>query len=68
MKTFIVYDLDSKMPVAVGEQVSAETISREGYPLVHWADGDFTYWAVSDVSVGDLQNFQRLFENQSAGH
>jgi hypothetical protein len=24
MKTFIVYDLDSKMPIAVGEQVSAE--------------------------------------------
>jgi hypothetical protein len=24
MKTFIVYDLDSLMPVAVGEQVSAE--------------------------------------------
>jgi hypothetical protein len=24
MKTFIVYDLDSKMPVAVGEQVSVE--------------------------------------------
>jgi hypothetical protein len=25
MKTFIVYDLDSKMPVAVGEQVTTET-------------------------------------------
>ena len=25
MKTFIVYDLDSQMPVAIGEQVSAET-------------------------------------------
>jgi hypothetical protein len=25
MRTFIVYDLDSKIPVAVGEQVSAET-------------------------------------------
>jgi hypothetical protein len=25
MKTFIVCDLDSRMPVAVGEQVSAET-------------------------------------------
>ena len=24
MKTFIVYDLDSQMPVAVGEQISAE--------------------------------------------
>jgi hypothetical protein len=28
MKTFIVYDLDSKMPVAVGQQVSAETARR----------------------------------------
>ena len=25
MRIFIVYDLDSKMPLAVGEQVSAET-------------------------------------------
>ena len=25
MKTFIVYELDSKIPVAVGEQVTAET-------------------------------------------
>ena len=25
MKAFIVYNLDSKLPVAVGEQVSAET-------------------------------------------
>jgi hypothetical protein len=25
MKTFIVYDLDSQIPVAVGEQISAET-------------------------------------------
>jgi hypothetical protein len=25
MKIFIVYDLDSQLPVAVGEQVSAET-------------------------------------------
>jgi hypothetical protein len=25
VKTFIVYDLDSNMPVAVGEQVSPET-------------------------------------------
>ena len=28
MKTFIVYDLDSKMPVAVGEQLNAETARR----------------------------------------
>jgi hypothetical protein len=29
MKTFIVYDLDSQMPVAVGEQVSAEVRKDE---------------------------------------
>ena len=28
MKTFIVYDLDSKMPVAVGEQASAEAARK----------------------------------------
>ena len=25
MKTYLVYDLDSRIPVAVGEQISAET-------------------------------------------
>jgi anti-sigma factor RsiW len=39
-------------------------VEREGYHLVHWSDGDFTYWAVSDVSEGDLQTFKSLFEGQ----
>jgi anti-sigma factor RsiW len=52
-------------PADNNEQKMAE---REGYHLVHWIDGDFTYWAVSDVGVGDLQSFQRLFEKQIAAH
>ena len=43
-------------------------VERDGYHLVHWADGDFTYWAVSDVSVGDLQTFQRSFGQQVPPH
>ena len=43
-------------------------VERDGYHLVHWADGDFTYWAVSDVSVDDLQNFKRSFEQQVPPH
>jgi len=43
-------------------------VERDGYHLVHWADSDFTYWAVSDVSVDDLQNFQRSFEQQVQPH
>ena len=41
------------------EDSTAQTmVEREGYHLVHWSDGDFTYWAVSDVNVDDLQKFQ----------
>jgi anti-sigma factor RsiW len=41
-----------------------ETISRQGYQLVNWIDGDFIYWAVSDVSESDLQLFKQSFEKQ----
>jgi anti-sigma factor RsiW len=44
--------------------VADKTISRQGYQLVHWIDGDFNYWAVSDVSEGDLQLFKQAFEKQ----
>ena len=43
-------------------------VEREGYHLVHWIDGDFTYWAVSDVNINDLQSFKQLFEQQTARH
>ena len=44
--------------------VTDKTISRQGYQLVHWIDGDFNYWAVSDVSESDLQLFRQAFEKQ----
>jgi mycothiol system anti-sigma-R factor len=48
---------------------SAQTmVEREGYHLVHWSDGDFTYWAVSDVNINDLQSFKQLFEQETARH
>ena len=55
-------------PTTPADSKEQKMVEREGYHLVHWADGDFTYWAISDVSVGDLQNFQRLFEKQIAAH
>ena len=48
---------------------SAQTmVEREGYHLVHWSDDDFTYWAVSDVNINDLQSFKQLSEEQIARH
>jgi mycothiol system anti-sigma-R factor len=55
-------------PTTPADSKEQKMVEREGYHLVHWADGDFTYWAVSDVSVGDLQNFQRSFEQQVPPH
>ena len=51
-------------PTTSKDSKEQKMVEREGYHLVHWADGDFTYWAVSDVSVGELQNFKQLFEGQ----
>jgi anti-sigma factor RsiW len=55
-------------PTTPADSKEQKMVEREGYHLVHWADGDFTYWAVSDVSVGDLQTFQRSFEQQVPPH
>src|SRR6266576_1968580 len=43
-------------------------ISRQGYQLLHWADSDFNYWAVSDVNANDLQTFKQQFEGQTSHH
>jgi anti-sigma factor RsiW len=51
-------------PTTPADSKEQKMVERQGYHLVHWIDGDFTYWAVSDVSVGDLQNFKQLFEGQ----
>jgi mycothiol system anti-sigma-R factor len=55
-------------PTTPADSKEQKMVEREGYHLVHWADGDFTYWAVSDVSVGDLQKFQQSFEQQVPPH
>ena len=55
-------------PAASDEAKAAKTITREGYQLLHWADSDFNYWAVSDVNIDDLQLFKQQFETRTARH
>jgi anti-sigma factor RsiW len=55
-------------PVEANAAKGTETISRQGYQLLHWVNSDFNYWAVSDVSVGDLQAFKQSFEQQVSPH
>jgi len=53
-------------PTTPTDSKGEATVVRQGYHLLHWNDGDFTYWAVSDVNISDLQNFKQLFEQQKA--
>jgi mycothiol system anti-sigma-R factor len=55
-------------PTTPADSKAQKMVERQGYHLLHWTDGDFTYWAVSDVNASDLQNFKELFEQQTARH
>ena len=55
-------------PTTPADSKEQKVVEREGYHLVHWADGDFTYWAVSDVNIIDLETFKRRFEQQVRPH
>jgi anti-sigma factor RsiW len=55
-------------PAETGAARTMKTMSRQGYQLLHWADSDFNYWAVSDVNANDLQTFKQQFEAQMPHH
>jgi mycothiol system anti-sigma-R factor len=55
-------------PIESNTAKATKTISRQGYQLLHWADSDFNYWAVSDVNADDLQTFKQGFEEQTRPH
>src|SRR5947207_13276135 len=55
-------------PAASDATRAPKTITRQGYQLLHWADSDFNYWAVSDVNISDLQTFKQQFETRTPHH
>src|SRR6201993_117104 len=55
-------------PTTPADGKEQKMVERQGYNLVHWIEGDFTYWAVSDVNITELQTFKRSFEQQVPPH
>lgn len=41
------------------------TVTRQGYHLTTWTKSGTTYWAVSDLEVGELQNFVHLIQRST---
>ena len=45
----------------------ANTVTRNGYTLRHWDEGDLGFWAVSDASPSELSEFERAFRAATVG-
>ncbi len=53
------------LPTRPGDH--AEAVSRRGYTLHHWNEGDLGYWAVSDASADEFAKFERAFRGATGG-
>lgn len=52
-------------PSATGLYAPGKTWTRQGYNLVRWTKSDMTYWAVSDITMTELEEFAQLIQNPS---
>ena len=49
-----------------GEPEATEAYARQGYNLLRFAQGDLTFWAISDLERGELADFVRRFKDATA--
>jgi anti-sigma factor (TIGR02949 family) len=47
-------------PAERGPSGGPSTSSAQGYHLLHWTNADYTYWAVSDLGLPELEDFANL--------
>lgn len=53
-------------PARGDSQRALKLLSRQGFNLADWSTSGMQYWAVSDVSAGELQTFAQLLLQQNA--
>ena len=53
------------LPTRPGDH--AETVTRRGYTLHHWNEGDLGYWAVSDAAPDEFAKFEHAFRAATGG-
>jgi anti-sigma factor RsiW len=53
-------------PAARGPALGSPTSTRQGYHMVQWGSAGYRYWAVSDLSTTELQEFIGLLRQADA--
>jgi anti-sigma factor RsiW len=49
-------------PSTPGDEAAPSKASRQGFHLIRWTGSGMTYWAVSDLNEGELQEFVRMMQ------
>jgi len=52
-------------PTAASQNAAGKTWTRQGYNLVRWTKSDMTYWAISDITMTELEEFAQVIQNPS---
>jgi anti-sigma factor RsiW len=52
-------------PLESGRLAAVQAFAKDGYNVLHWDRNGFEFWAVSDVSAGDLRAFADLEMKQT---
>ncbi|MFD1982524.1 anti-sigma factor family protein [Mesorhizobium newzealandense] len=53
-------------PQQGGGTTAPDDLSSGGFSLVHWSDGAFSYWAISDMERPELDDFVARFRKAAA--
>ena len=53
------------LPASTGDR--GEALTRRGYNLLHWDQGDLGFWAVSDAGPAELAAFERALRDATNG-
>jgi len=51
-------------PSSGTQNTEVDSMSRQGYHLLHWARGGMCWWVASDLNDSELRDFGKLLRNQ----
>jgi anti-sigma factor RsiW len=51
-------------PATAGIEEPLQILTRQGYHVLHWTQGGFAYWAISDLNEQELQEFARMIQQK----